>query len=362
MRLAMIGFGNLGTHLTRKLLRGNHECVVLNSSPIAVEALAEENALITFSLEKFIQQLPAPRIIWITAPEALMDQLLIDLAPHLSAGDILVDGGNSYYMDDIVRAKKLGRNGVHYLDCCACGGQLGLPHGYRLLIGGDHKIVEKLTDIFDTLSQGKTTAGHESVESIRSANGAQPGYLHCGPNGAGHFVKMIRNAIEYGLMGAYAEGMKDLKRVKIKSRVEPSDVQQGASFHSLGLRTIAKIWNRGSRHLDLMATALLKESEQKIFSLPIDKNAVISPTPHTTKKEAAYRGLKRNWRIQSHESNYDRYSASREVAAFTDKMLSAMCREYNDYDEAQSDSNVLERLMKHGYQKVCPDYQSVLNQ
>ncbi|HCS64812.1 MAG TPA: 6-phosphogluconate dehydrogenase (decarboxylating) [Cellvibrio sp.] len=362
MRLGMIGFGNMGTHLTRKLLRGNHECVVLNSSPIAVEELAEENALITFSLEKFVEQLPSPRIIWMTAPEALMDQLLLDLTPHLTAGDILIDGGNSYYMDDIVRAKKLGEKGIHYIDCCACGGQFGLLHGYRLLIGGDHNIVEKLIDIFTTLTQGKSTTAHESVENIRSTNFAQPGYLHCGPNGAGHFVKMIRNAIEYGLMGAYAEGMKDLKRVKGRSREETSDVWQGATYHSLGLRTIAKIWNRGSRHLDLMVTAVLKESEGKIFSQPLRDNTVTSSSSQATKNNPAYRGLKRNWRVQSHDSNYDRYSASQEVAAFTDKMLSAICREYNDYDESQSDSDVLQRLMKHGYQKVCPDYQSVLNQ
>jgi 6-phosphogluconate dehydrogenase len=315
-----------------------------------------------FSLEKFIQQLPSPRIIWMTVPEALMEQLLIDLTPHLAAGDVLVDGGNSYYMDDMVRAKQLAEKGVHYMDCCACGGQLGLQHGYRLLIGGDHNVVEKLTDILDTLTQGKDPTGHESVDGNHSTNLAQSGYLHCGPNGAGHFVKMIRNAIEYGLMGAYAEGMKDQKRIKIRSREEPSDAHQGVGFHSLGLRTIAKIWNRGSRHLDLMVAALLKESEQKIFSQPLQKSAGLSSSPHKTKKEHAYRGLKRNWRIPSCESSHDRYRASEDVAAFTDKMLSTICREYNDYDEAQIDSNVLERLMKHGYQKVCPDYQSVLNQ
>lgn len=362
MRLGMIGFGNMGTHLTRKLLRGNHECVVLNSSPIAVEALAEENAIITFTLEKFIQQLPTPRIIWITAPEALMDQLLSDLTPHLSVGDILVDGGNSYYMDDIVRAKKLRRKGVHYLDCCACGGQLGLLHGYRLLIGGDRNIVEKLTDILNTLSQGKSTAGYESVENFRSTNAAQSGYLYCGPNGAGHFVKMIRNALEYSLMSAYAEAMKDLKQVKNRLHEESSDVQPGAGFYSLGLRAIATIWNRGSRHLDLMVTALLKESEQKIFSLSLCGNRFVSSPIQAAKQKPAYCGLKRNWRVQPHDLHYDQYSASQEVAAFTEKMLSTMCREYNDFDEAQSDSNMLQRLMKHGYQKVCPDYQSVLNQ
>lgn len=362
MRLGMIGFGNMGTHLTRKLLRGNHECVVLNSSPIAVEALAEENALITFSLEKFIEKLPSPRIIWMTVPEELMDQLLIDLMPHLNAGDILVDAGNSYYMDDIVRAKKLGEKGVHYLDCCACGGQFGLTHGYRLLIGGEHEIAEKLIGIFTTLTMGKDTSEHESVESIRSANFAQSGYLHCGPNGAGHFVKMIRSAIEYGLMGAYAEGMKHLKRTKVRSRKESSNVRQAATYQSLGLRAIAEIWNRGSRHLDLMVTELLKESERKIFDQHLHDNTFVSSPHQSKKKNPLYRGLKRNWRVQSHDSNYDQHSASEEVAAFTDKMLSAVCREYNDYDESQSDSDVLQRLMKHGYQKVCPDYRSVLTQ
>lgn len=360
MQLGVIGSGNMGVNLTRKLLRGNHDCVVFNSSPAAVEILLEENAQITFSLEKFIQHLPIPRIIWMMVPGRLMENLIVDLIPYLNAGDILVNGGDSYYMDDMAWAKKLEKNGVHYLDCGISGGQLGLEHGYRLLIGGDKTTVNKLTDVFSTLTHNASAETNERDEAIHFATGAHLGYLHCGPSGAGHFIKMIRNGIEYGLMAAYANGMIGSKRGKIH-RQEPSAVYQNATCNSLNLRTIAKVWSRGSGYLDLMAAALLKQSYSPVFDQVIRKSSFVSSESNASKMNPARHSLKRNFRIKPSNSFYDQHDASWKEAEFTERMLAMISFEFSDHEETQSD-NLLHRFMKHGYQKVCSDYQSVPNQ
>src|SRR5215218_5805234 len=214
MQLGMIGLGRMGANMVRRLLKGGHECVVFDMSPKAVAELVEEKAVGTASLAEFVKSLTKPRAVWLMVPAGVVDKTIADLAPHLEAGDILIDGGNSYYIDDIRRAKELAPKGIHYVDVGTSGGVWGLERGYCMMIGGEQKVVKHLDPILASLAPGAgdipRTPGRE-----KAGGTAEQGYLHCGPNGAGHFTKMVHNGIEYGVMAAYAEGMAVLKAANV---------------------------------------------------------------------------------------------------------------------------------------------------
>src|ERR1051325_9928381 len=210
MQIGMIGLGRMGANMARRLLKNGHECVVFDMSPKVVQELVEEKAVGASSLADFVKKLIKPRAVWLMVPAAVVDKTIADLMPHLEAGDMLIDGGNSYYIDDIRRAKELAPRGIHYVDVGTSGGVWGLERGYCMMIGGEQKIVKNLDPIFATLAPGvgeiARTPGREKLKGS-----AEEGYLHCGLNGAGHFVKMVHNGIEYGIMAAYAEGLGVLK-------------------------------------------------------------------------------------------------------------------------------------------------------
>src|ERR1700704_1974077 len=214
MQIGMIGLGRMGANMVRRLLRGGHQCVVFDMSPKAVEELVQEKAVGAANLRDFVKKLEKPRAIWLMVPAAVVDKTISDLAPYLEAGDTLIDGGNSYYVDDIRRAKELTRKGIHYVDVGTSGGVWGLERGYCMMIGGEQEVVQRLDPIFATLAPGSCniarTPGREKLGGT-----AEQGYLHCGPNGAGHFVKMVHNGIEYGMMAAYAEGLGILRAANI---------------------------------------------------------------------------------------------------------------------------------------------------
>ncbi len=275
MQIGMIGLGRMGANMVRRLMRGGHECVVYDLSPEAVRALACEGAVGAASLEDFVARLTKPRTAWLMVPAAVVDRTLDSLLPLLAEGDVVVDGGNSFYRDDIDRAERLAAKGLHYVDCGTSGGVLGLERGYCLMIGGERDVVRRLDPLFATLAPGRgslpTTPGRENREST-----AEKGYLHCGPSGAGHFVKMVHNGIEYGLMAAYAEGFNILRHAGVGTQTRAADAEttplrdpKAYSF-DFDLPEIAEVWRRGSVIaswlLDLTAAALARDPELKEFS------------------------------------------------------------------------------------------------
>src|SRR5271165_4121811 len=224
MQLGMIGLGRMGANMVRRLLEADHECVVFDVSPKAVEELVKEKAAGASSLQDFVKQLDKPRAIWLMVPAAVVDKSIADLLPHLEAGDILIDGGNSYYVDDIRRAKELAPKQINYVDVGTSGGVWGLERGYCMMIGGPDSAVQRLDPVFKTLAPGvgeiARTPGREEIGGT-----AEQGYLHCGPSGAGHFVKMVHNGIEYGVMAAYAEGLGVLRDANIGRRPHETDAE-----------------------------------------------------------------------------------------------------------------------------------------
>ena len=228
MQIGMIGLGRMGANMVRRLLKGGHECVVFDMSRKAVEELVAEKAVGSASLAEFVKKLTNPRAIWLMVPAAVVDKSIADLLPHLEKDDILIDGGNSYYIDDIRRAKELAPKGIHYIDVGTSGGVWGLERGYCMMIGGEQNIVEHLDPIFATLAPGigsipRTPAGE------KNGGTAEQGYLHCGPNGAGHFVKMVHNGIEYGVMAAYAEGLAVLRCANVGKKKHRDQCRDNAS-------------------------------------------------------------------------------------------------------------------------------------
>jgi len=219
MQLGMIGLGRMGGNMVRRLMRGGHSCIVYDRAADAMRALAGEGAVASTTLDDFVGKLSAPRAIWMMLPAALVDSMIEALEPRLSPGDIIIDGGNSYYRDDVDRAKRLSPRGVHYVDCGTSGGVWGLDRGYCLMIGGEPDVVKHLDPIFATLAPGETVRLKPDTtpkpDMTTATSTAQRGYLHCGPPGAGHFVKMVHNGIEYGLMAAYAEGFNILKHANV---------------------------------------------------------------------------------------------------------------------------------------------------
>ncbi len=274
MQIGMIGLGRMGANMVRRLMRGGHQCVVFDANLAAIDGLVKEGAVGARSLDDLVAKLSAPRTVWMMIPAALVDQSISDLAPRLAAGDALIDGGNSYYVDDIRRAKDLAVRGIHYMDVGTSGGVWGLERGYCLMIGGPAAMATRLDPIFKTLAPGPgdipRTPGRERIEGT-----AEQGYLHCGQAGAGHFVKMIHNGIEYGLMAAYAEGLNILKHANVGKADRTVDAETTPLRHpehyqyDFNIRDITEVWRRGSVVaswlLDLTAKALAADGELQRF-------------------------------------------------------------------------------------------------
>ncbi|HEV2063097.1 MAG TPA: decarboxylating 6-phosphogluconate dehydrogenase [Thermoanaerobaculia bacterium] len=265
MQLGMIGLGRMGANMVRRLQRGGHTCVVYARSKETVQALAGEGAAGAFSLAEFVQKLAKPRALWLMVPAAFVDSLIGELMPLLEAGDTVIDGGNSYYHDDIARAKRLSEKGLHYIDVGTSGGVFGLERGYCLMIGGETEVVKRLEPIFQTLAPGMGTTPRTPGREKQGGT-AEQGYLHCGLVGAGHFVKMIHNGIEYAMMAAYAEGLNILKNANIGKAAHEKDAETAPLRHpehyqyDMNVADITELWRRGSVVtswlLDLTAAAL----------------------------------------------------------------------------------------------------------
>lgn len=334
MQIGMIGLGRMGASMVRRLLQGGHQCVVFDKSPQAVEALTQEEAIGASSLADLTTKLEKPRAIWMMVPGAFVEQIIADILPHLDPGDILIDGGNSYYVDDIRLAKKLAARKIHYIDCGTSGGVMGLERGYCLMIGGEKQAVQHLDPIFRTLAPGtgdiERTPGREGPGST-----AEQGYLHCGPSGAGHFVKMVHNGIEYGLMAAYSEGLDILRHANVGKEEQVADAEttplrNPEEFQfDLDLSEIAEVWRRGSVIsswlLDLTAAALAKDPALAAF----DGRVSDSGEGRWTIKAAIDVGVPAP--VLS-SALYERFS-SRGEALFADKLLSAMRFQFGGHIE-----------------------------
>ena len=268
MQLGMVGLGRMGANMVRRLIKKGHNCAVYDRSPQAVNELVKDNATGASSLQDLVKKLAKPRAVWLMVPAGVVDQTIADLLPHLDAGDILIDGGNSYYIDDIKRAEELASKKIHYVDVGTSGGVWGLERGYCMMIGGEKDIVQHLDPIFSALAPGvgdiARTPGREKLDGT-----AEQGYLHCGPNGGGHFVKMVHNGIEYGIMAAYAEGLSVLRSADVGKRQDNIDAETTPLRdpkhyqYDFNLRDVAEVWRRGSVIaswlLDLTAISLVQD-------------------------------------------------------------------------------------------------------
>jgi 6-phosphogluconate dehydrogenase len=336
MRLAMIGLGRMGANMVRRLLRGGHECMVFDRSPAAVDALTKDGAVGASSLADLAKRLPKPRAIWLMVPAAVVDRTIGDLLPQLAPEDILIDGGNSHYVDDIRRARELAARRIHYVDVGTSGGVWGLERGYCLMVGGEDRVVKRLDPIFASLAPGAgaipRTPGREALGGT-----AEQGYLHCGPHGAGHFVKMVHNGIEYGIMAAYAEGMGVLRAANVgreehAADAETTPLRDPAHYqYDLDLRDIAEVWRRGSVIaswlLDLTAAALVKDAELSGFAGRVSDSGEGRWTIKAAIDEAVPVPVLST-------ALYQRFS-SRGESDFQDKLLSAMRYEFGGHVESE---------------------------
>jgi 6-phosphogluconate dehydrogenase len=325
LQLGMIGLGRMGANMVRRLIKDSHQCVVYDRSADAVKQLAKEKAVGAASLADFVKKLAKPRAIWLMVPAGVVDQTIADLLPLLDKEDILIDGGNSYYVDDLRRAKELMPKGIHYVDVGTSGGVWGLERGYCMMIGGEKKVVELLDPIFATLAPGigniARTPGREKLGGT-----SEQGYLHCGPNGAGHFVKMVHNGIEYGIMAAYAEGLGILRDANIGKKkgdvdAETTPLREPENYqYDLNLTDVAEVWRRGSVIaswlLDLTADALVKDPALAGFAGRVSD----SGEGRWTIKAAIDEGVPVPVLTTA---LYERFT-SRGEADFQDKLLSAM--------------------------------------
>jgi 6-phosphogluconate dehydrogenase len=276
VQLGMIGLGRMGSNMVQRLLRAGHECIVFDIHPEAVEALAKQGAVGSASLEAFVQRLQPPRTVWLMLPAGFVDREITTVSKLLEPGDTIVDGGNSYYHDDIQRAASLQSLGLHYVDVGTSGGVFGLERGYCLMIGGEPEVVQRLDPIFAALAPGIQAAPRTPGRDRTARGTAEQGYVHCGPAGAGHFVKMIHNGIEYGLMAAYAEGLNVLRNANVGRRSSEADAEttplRNPEYYQydLDLPEIAEVWRRGSVIsswlLDLTARALLEDADLARFT------------------------------------------------------------------------------------------------
>ena len=325
MQLAMIGLGRMGASMVRRLIAKGHECVVYDVSSAAVAALEKEGATGAMTLADMVAKTAQPRAIWLMVPAAVVDQEIELLMPHLDPGDIVIDGGNSYYRDDIRRANSLSASGHHYVDVGTSGGVAGLDRGYCLMIGGEAEVVERLTPIFAALAPGVGAASRTRGRSGPTTS-AEQGFLHCGPHGAGHFVKMVHNGIEYGLMAAYAEGLNILKNANVGKREHAVDAETTPLRHpefyqyELKLPEIAEVWRRGSVIgswlLDLTADALQQDAQLAAYGGRVADSGEGRWTIEAAIDEA----------VPTHVLSaalYERFS-SRGQADFANQVLSAM--------------------------------------
>jgi 6-phosphogluconate dehydrogenase len=325
MQIGIIGLGRMGANMARRLLNGGHECVVFDMSPKAVEELVGEKAIGSSSLADFVKKLTKPRAVWLMVPAAVVDKSIADLLPQLETEDILIDGGNSYYIDDIRRAKELASKGIHYVDVGTSGGVWGLERGYCMMIGGEQNVVKHLDPIFATLAPGIGDIPR-TPEREKIGGTAEQGYLHCGPNGAGHFVKMVHNGIEYGLMAAYAEGLGVLRDANVGKQqhevdAETTPLRDPEHYqYDFNLRDIAEVWRRGSVIaswlLDLTAAALIQDPGLKKFAGRVSDSGEGRWTIKAAIDEAVPVPV-----LSS--ALYQRFS-SRGEADYQDKLLSAM--------------------------------------
>ena len=325
MQLGMIGLGRMGANMVRRLLRGGHRCVVFDMSPKAVNELVQEKAVGSSSLHDLVAKLEKPRALWLMVPAAVVDQTIADLLPYLEPGDTLIDGGNSYYVDDLRRARELAAKHIHYVDVGTSGGVWGLERGYCMMIGGEKDVVTHLDPIFSTLAPGAgdapRTPGREKFDGT-----AEQGYLHCGPNGAGHFVKMVHNGIEYGLMAAYAEGLSILRDANVGKQqhaidAETTPLRDPEHYqYDLDLRDIAEVWRRGSVIaswlLDLTAASLVKDPSLSQFAGRVSDSGEGRWTIKAAIEEAVPVPV-------LSAALYQRFT-SRGEADYQDRMLSAM--------------------------------------
>jgi 6-phosphogluconate dehydrogenase len=339
MQLGMIGLGRMGANMVRRLIRGGHQCVVYDRSPAAVEALVTEGAVGSISLDDLVSKLSRPRAVWLMVPAATVDGTLADLTARLGKEDIVVDGGNSYYIDDIRRNQELAAQGIDYIDVGTSGGVWGLERGYCLMIGGPNPAVERLDPVFSTLAPGRdsapTTLGRE-----RRGGTAEEGYLHCGPAGAGHFVKMVHNGIEYGLMAAYAEGFNVLRHANVGKQNQSADAEttplRNPSHYQyeFSLADVAEVWRRGSVVaswlLDLTAIALGGKTDLSDFSGRVSDSGEGRWTVTAAIDEGAPVPV-------LSAALYQRFS-SRGEADFADKLLSAMRFEFGGHREVKPSS------------------------
>ena len=334
MQLGMIGLGRMGANMVRRLMRDDHECVVFDLSPDSVKALADEGAVGSESMEDFVGKLDKPRSVWLMVPAAVVDKTLDSLVPLLDEGDAVIDGGNSYYRDDIRRAARLAEHKIDYVDTGTSGGVWGLDRGYCLMIGGPDEAVERLDPIFATLAPGVDSAPRTPGRDGDPAPSEQ-GYLHCGPNGAGHFVKMVHNGIEYGVMAAYAEGLNVLKNADVGKREQEADAETAPLEdpeyyqYDIDLPEVAEVWRRGSVIgswlLDLTAQALqespdLAEYEGRVSDSGEGRWTSIAAIEEGVPAPVLSLAL------------YSRF-ASRGLDDFADKVLSAMRKEFGGHAE-----------------------------
>ncbi|MGH2815777.1 MAG: phosphogluconate dehydrogenase (NAD(+)-dependent, decarboxylating) [Actinomycetota bacterium] len=334
MQLGMIGLGRMGANLVRRLLRGGHQCVVYDQNQAAVQQLEGEGAVGATSLEDLVAKLDAPRAAWVMVPAAVAGRVVEELAGLMAPDDVVIDGGNSYYRDDVQRAEALQARGLHYLDIGTSGGVFGLERGYCLMIGGEAEVVARLEPLFQALAPGL-----EAAERTPGRKGPPPpeelGYLHCGPTGAGHFVKMVHNGIEYGLMAAYAEGLNILHKANVGNRPEEASAEaaplRDPAFYryDFDVAAVAEVWRRGSVIgswlLDLTAHALLQDPRVAGFSGRVSD----SGEGRWTVAAAVEVG------VPAHvltTALYERFS-SRGEADFAEKLLSAMRKEFGGHEE-----------------------------
>ena len=334
MHLGMIGLGRMGASLVRRLAKDGHKCVVYDVSPAAVKRIAGRGVRGSVSIDELVAKLPRPRAVWVMVPAGVAGRTIEELASRMDAADIIIDGGNSYYRDDLLRAKALEKKGIHYVDCGTSGGVFGLERGYCLMIGGEDKVVRHLEPIFRSIAPGV-----EAAPRTPGRNGAprpaEHGYLHCGPTGAGHFVKMVHNGIEYGLMAAYAEGLNILRRANSGKRLRNADAETAPLRdpehyrYDLDLPEIAEVWRRGSVIgswlLDLTAASLLDDPGLKSYAGRVSDSgegrwtiaAAIDQSVPVPVLSAAL---------------YERFS-SRGGADFANRVLSAMRKQFGGHEE-----------------------------
>jgi 6-phosphogluconate dehydrogenase len=334
MQLGMIGLGRMGANLVRRLMRDGHDCVAYDVTPAAVKTLEGEGATGATTLVDFVAQLSKPRAVWIMVPAGVVDSTLEDLVPLLDEGDIVIDGGNSYYRDDIERAGRLRKQKIHFVDVGTSGGVFGLERGFCLMIGGEDDVVRHLDPIFATIAPGVDTATRTPGKTGPPST-AENGYLHCGPNGAGHFVKMVHNGIEYGLMAAYAEGLNILEHADVGTKTQTVDAEttplREPQYYQyrLDIPEVAEVWRRGSVIaswlLDLTADALsvspdLADFEGRVSDSGEGRWTVLAAVDEGVPAPVLSTAL------------FDRF-ASRGAADFANKLLSAMRSEFGGHAE-----------------------------